>query len=1358
MKRILINATQPEEIRVAMVDGQRLYDLDIEHSLRAQKKANIYKGIITRIEPSLEAAFVNYGSQRHGFLSFREVAPEYYHPDAKASNKPNVKDMLREGQEILVQVDKEERGNKGAALTTYLSLAGRYLVLMPNNPKAGGVSRRIEGEDRQQIKQTLNELDVPDNMGVIVRTAGIDREADELAWDLDYLKTLWGAIQQAYQKHKGPVLLYQESNVIIRALRDYFRRDIGEIIIDSEKVYKQARDFMQAVMPHNLRKLKHYTDSTPLFSRFQVENQIETAYQRTVALPSGGAIVIDHTEALVSIDINSARATKGQDIEETALNTNLEAADEIARQLRLRDLGGLIVIDFIDMLPSKHQRDVEKRLRDAMKLDRARVQVGRISRFGLLEMSRQRLRPSLGESSQIVCPRCTGHGHIRSTDSLALSILRLMEEEAMKEMTGKVIAQVPITVASFLLNEKRQALSDIQTRRSIEVAVIPNPYLDTPHYEINRIRSDGLDALEITSYKLIPEPPAMEEVEEQDTSPKPTAMEAAVTNVIPNKPLPQNQRQTAVASVPKGAGLVKRLFNMLFGSSSRVDQAAEAVEKTDAPTPRSTRPERKQQAQAENNTKRQAENRHTTPENQERRERQERNKTANHQATTNGNKAQERQEQSANKRDNREQDDNRQARRQQPAAQNERQDRQERTERPPRERDTRDNATERPPRERDTRDSTVAAENTNGKNAYREPRSERNQSRQRNDRYEQVATNTEEVEPVELTNTEPDWNEEAAQADDNQQNRQRRDRSRRDRRNRDDYRQAKPQTPASGDQVLSFATQQSVTESINTKAEAISSPTEKAIETITQRAKDRFEPAQTITPKPTVAPVDTLATKEDNATSVAADPLEEPAILSSTVTVAETMVLIQPNAAEMLAEESMLTTAELPSMATISNEVVEEQPAIFTNTLVEPTPTLENMDESAVANTHGKNSDTLKTSAVSLDTPATVVLPPTIVANVIHESTEVDVSVSANAEIADALANTDEVTTELSEGESEEEIEQNAAFANEASDLSSSNAQSRPPREREYRDRRGRTRRPRGAQDRERQRPPKPIPVVDNLASMETLEPLVIDLTPEKPSKVERNTRNVEKSSERVQSVKTEHSASETAENSTTNVTLISASEAVLVDTVAENVTLTTTNQTTVPVVETTETTSPKAKPPTIPKAYIHVNPQEKVTPTHLAEQAVLVDAAEQPSTPATVTSERLPATPPMVENPEVDQTTLKAVDQAQNDVMDTSVTSEPVPTTQTAVASEIAADQDKPNSKVKGSSIEPDFTGQLTPEAEQTAGETATTNTHAEVLEAATLPENNAQTVSLAESVTAPQPPNPPAKKRPIWMHAEPE
>lgn len=595
MKRILINATQAEEIRVAMVDGQRLYDLDIEHPFRAQKKSNIYKGVITRIEPSLEAAFINYGAQRHGFLSFREIAPECYHPDAVKKygngNKVNVKDMLREGQEILIQVDKEERGNKGAALTTYISLAGRYLVLMPNNPKAGGVSRRIEGEDRQQIKQTLSDLEIPEGMGAIVRTAGVDRELEELSWDLDYLKTLWEAITAAANQHKAPVLLYQESNVIIRALRDYFRRDIGEIVIDDPKVYRQAQDFMQAVMPQNLRKLKLYQDNTPLFSRYQVEYQIETAFQRTVNLPSGGAIVIDHTEALVSIDINSARATKGHDIEETALNTNLEAADEIARQLRLRDLGGLIVIDFIDMLPSKHQRDVERRLKEALKVDRARVQVGRISRFGLLEMSRQRLRPSLGESSQLVCPRCEGQGHIRNTDSLALSILRLMEEESMKELTGRVIAQVPVPVAAYLLNEKRDSIVNIQKRRNIEITVIPNPHLDTPHFEIMRVRTDDMETVG-ASYTQIAEPEEtdVDLIAERLVNPTPVRQEAVVGNVVPSQPAPQIDRterrptpmpapevESEILDVQKNPGLIRRILNGLFGSNAKVDPTMEQV-------------------------------------------------------------------------------------------------------------------------------------------------------------------------------------------------------------------------------------------------------------------------------------------------------------------------------------------------------------------------------------------------------------------------------------------------------------------------------------------------------------------------------------------------------------------------------------------------------------------------------------------------------------------------------------------------------------------------------------------------------------------------------------------------------------
>jgi len=449
---MLINATQPEELRVAVADGQILIDLDIEVPALEQKKSNVYKGRITRIEPSLEACFVEFGSTRHGFLPFKEICPEAWSRQPSKDGKPSIRDVMKEGQEVIVQVEKEERGNKGAALTTYISLAGRYLVLMPTNPKAGGVSRRISGEDRNELREQLQKVIAPDNVGIIVRTAGVGREAEELQWDLDYLLQLWSAIEKAAAERSAPFLIYQESNLIIRALRDHLRNDIGEILIDNEKVFEDACEFVQQVMPHNTRKLKLYRDSVPLFNRFQIESQIESAFARTVHLPSGGALVIDHTEALLSIDINSARATKGADIEETAYQTNLEAADEIARQLRLRDLGGLIVIDFIDMMDRKHQRAVEERLRHALQIDKARVQTGRISRFGLLEMSRQRLRPSLGESSQEPCPRCDGHGTIRSVESLALSILRLVEEECMKEYTGQVLVQAPLTVANFLLS------------------------------------------------------------------------------------------------------------------------------------------------------------------------------------------------------------------------------------------------------------------------------------------------------------------------------------------------------------------------------------------------------------------------------------------------------------------------------------------------------------------------------------------------------------------------------------------------------------------------------------------------------------------------------------------------------------------------------------------------------------------------------------------------------------------------------------------------------------------------------------------------------------------------------------------
>ncbi|MBA1149192.1 ribonuclease E, partial [Ectothiorhodospiraceae bacterium WFHF3C12] len=534
MKRMLINATQPEELRVALVDGQTLYDLDIETPARERKKANIYKGKVTRIEPSLEAAFVQYGAERHGFLPFKEIARSYFQTNGDVDpGKVSIKDVIKEGQELVVQVDKEERGNKGAALTTFVSLAGRYLVLMPNNPRAGGVSRRIEGQERNDVRDALRALDAPEGMGLIVRTAGVGRSTEELQWDMEYLLNLWQAIQKAADERSAPFLIYQESNVIIRALRDYLRSDIGEILVDDEEVYNQARQFMEQVMPYNLQRLKLYQDAVPLFTRYQIESQIESAFQREVRLPSGGAIVIDHTEALLSIDINSSRATKGADIEETALNTNLEAADEIARQLRLRDLGGLIVIDFIDMGPNRNQREVENRLREAVKMDRARVQVGRISRFGLLEMSRQRLRSSLGESSQEVCARCSGQGTIRSVESLALSILRIIEEEAMKEKTGKVLAQLPIEVATFLLNEKREPISAIENRHNIDVVLIPNKYLVTPHYEVQRIRTDDSTA-EDASYKLATEEEPETVTAAVSSSERRTAEQPAVRTVVPS--------------------------------------------------------------------------------------------------------------------------------------------------------------------------------------------------------------------------------------------------------------------------------------------------------------------------------------------------------------------------------------------------------------------------------------------------------------------------------------------------------------------------------------------------------------------------------------------------------------------------------------------------------------------------------------------------------------------------------------------------------------------------------------------------------------------------------------------------------
>ena len=555
MKRMLINATQEEELRMAMVDGQRLYDLNIEGPASERKKANIYKGKITRIEPSLEAAFVDYGADRHGFLPLKEISSEYFVKEVPSGSKPSIKEVLKEGQDIVIQIDKEERGNKGAALTTYVSLAGRFIVLKPNKDRSGGVSRRIVGADRDLARKSLSAIDVPDGMSVILRTAGIDRSAEELAWDLENLLAVWQAILNVVLERPSPFLIYRESNAVVRALRDYLTNEIGEILIDNDATYKEATEFVEQVMPHNLRKLKLYADPVPLFTRFQIESQIESAFAHNVTLPSGGSIVIDHTEALVSIDINSARATKGSDIEATALNTNLEAADEIARQLRIRDLGGLIVIDFIDMGPQKNQRAVENRLREAVRQDRARVQIGKITRFGLLEMSRQRLRPSLGESSYHTCPRCSGFGTIRSVESLALAILRIVGEEARKERTTKVIAQLPVEVATYLLNEKRDWVRSVETRHDTQVVLVANSALETPHYDIRRVRDDQAELPENAgvSYSLAeaePEPDVPASMQERQV-----AEQAAIGKIEPSTPAP-------VREVESGPGFWSRLMSI----------------------------------------------------------------------------------------------------------------------------------------------------------------------------------------------------------------------------------------------------------------------------------------------------------------------------------------------------------------------------------------------------------------------------------------------------------------------------------------------------------------------------------------------------------------------------------------------------------------------------------------------------------------------------------------------------------------------------------------------------------------------------------------------------------------------------
>ncbi|MDR2186730.1 MAG: Rne/Rng family ribonuclease [Azonexus sp.] len=579
MKRMLFNATQAEELRVAIVDGQKLIDLDIESAAKEERKSNIYKGVVTRIEPSLEACFVDYGAERHGFLPFKEVSRAYFQPGVEVS-KAGIKEALKEGQELIVQVDKDERGNKGAALTTYVSLAGRYLVLMPNNPRGGGVSRRVDGDDRAELREIMDQLEVPGGMSLIARTAAIGRQTEELQWDLNYLLQLWSAIEGAARQESGAFLIYLEGSLVIRAIRDYFQPDIGEILIDTDDVFEQARAFMGTVMPGNVSRVKRYRDDVPLFSRFQIEHQIETAFARQVNLPSGGAIVIDHTEALVAVDVNSGRATRGSDIEETALKTNLEAADELARQLRLRDLGGLIVIDFIDMESSKNQREVENRLKDGLRFDRARVQMGKISRFGLMELSRQRLRPALAETSYISCPRCTGTGHIRSTESAALHILRILEEEAMKENSRAVHVQMPVDVATFLLNEKRPDIAAIELRHKVDILLIPNIHLETPAHKITRLRHEdmGSEDTREPSYRMV-DVPAEEAVKlaAQQEVAKPR-QEAVVKSISPEQPAPLVAEKRAAAKAapvaPAKPGLLARIAAWFSGGETAPAPAA----------------------------------------------------------------------------------------------------------------------------------------------------------------------------------------------------------------------------------------------------------------------------------------------------------------------------------------------------------------------------------------------------------------------------------------------------------------------------------------------------------------------------------------------------------------------------------------------------------------------------------------------------------------------------------------------------------------------------------------------------------------------------------------------------------------
>lgn len=915
MKRMLINATQPEELRVALVDGQRLFDLDIESGAREQKKANIYKGRITRVEPSLEAAFVDFGAERHGFLPLKEISREYFKKSPEG--RINIKEVLSEGQEVIVQVEKEERGNKGAALTTFISLAGRYLVLMPNNPRAGGISRRIEGEERNELREALNGLNAPADMGLIVRTAGLGRSTEELQWDLDYLLQLWSAIKEASGERGAPFLIYQESNVIIRAIRDYLRQDIGEVLIDSIDAQEEALNFIRQVMPQYASKVKLYQDSVPLFNRFQIESQIETAFQREVKLPSGGSIVIDPTEALVSIDINSARATKGGDIEETALQTNLEAAEEIARQLRLRDIGGLIVIDFIDMTPAKNQRAVEERVREALEADRARVQVGRISRFGLLEMSRQRLRPSLGETSGIVCPRCNGQGIIRDVESLSLAILRLIEEEALKDRTAEVRARVPFQVAAFLLNEKRNAITKIELRTRARIFILPDDHLETPHFEVQRLRDDSPELVAgQTSYEMA----TVEHEEAQPVSSTRTLVrqEAAVKTVAPQQPAPQHTEAPVEPAKPMPEpslfqGLVKSLVGLFAGKDQ---PAAKPAETSKPAAERQTRQDERRNGRQQNRRRdgrdgnRRDEERKPREERAERQPREERAERPN------------REERSERRREERAERPAREER--QP-----REGREERAERTPREerqpREGREGREERSERRREERAERPAREERQPREG-REERAERPTREERQPREDRQARDAAALEAEALPNDES--LEQDEQDDTDGERPRRRSRGQRRRSNRRER-----QREVSGEVEGSEATDNAAAP-LNTVAaaaaagiavasEAVEANVEQAPATTSEAASETT--ASDETDAPTSEAVETQGADSEANTGETAD-IEAPVTVSAVRDEADQSTLLVAQATEEapFASESVESREDAESAVQPATEAAEE--------------------------------------------------------------------------------------------------------------------------------------------------------------------------------------------------------------------------------------------------------------------------------------------------------------------------------------------------------------------------------------------------------------------------------------------------